>query len=129
MTSKESLEIIELILNNHSNMLEVNDKRNECLNVIKKDLERLEEINKVWHENEVMESVDINAKHLQELYEYIIYANKQNEKLKKAIEIMRNKKVDVRLLLLHNLKDYNFLIGNSYQLTKQEYELLKEVLD
>ena len=50
----------------------------DCLNyviglsgIILKALDRLEGINKVWHENEPMESVDINGNHLQEKYDLL----------------------------------------------------------
>lgn len=49
---------------------------------INQDLERLEKINEVWHDNEPMESVDINDEHLQELYDYINKLEKENEQLK-----------------------------------------------
>lgn len=80
----------------------------------------------------VLETSVLEYKDQEQLYwqtnENNVKLRQENEKFKKAIEIILNKKVNIRLLLLHNLKDYNFLIGNSYQLTKEEYEFLKEVL-
>ena len=90
MTSKEALEQLRdkaqlLALIEGEKAYQFLDLIDNLYNTIKQDLERLEAINKVWHDNEPMESVDINANHLQELYNYI---NKlqQNEKLKKAIK-------------------------------------------
>ena len=51
----------------------------------------------------------------------------ENEKLKNAIEILKNKDVDIDLLISSNcLEDYNYQYAS---LTQQEYELLKEVLE
>lgn len=44
--SLEALEIIKCILSNHQTMLEEKDKRFEFINIIKKDLERKEELEK-----------------------------------------------------------------------------------
>lgn len=120
------------------------------LNNILKDLERLEEINKVWHDNEPMESVDINGKHLQELYDFNSKLINENEvfkekgkelikdcykaidiakKYKKAIEILKVKRVDIVFFkACGSLKEYNLYKMPEYKLTQQEYELLKEVL-
>lgn len=49
------------------------------------------------------------------------------KKYKKAIEILKDKDVDINLLISSNcLEDYNYQY--SVPLTQQEYELLKEVL-
>ena len=89
--------------------------------IIMQDLDRLKEINDVWHKNEVMESVDINGNHLQELYDFIHSSLEETTKLKKAIEIFRE------ICSLNNNKTLEtercFL-----RLTEEEYELLKEVL-
>ena len=45
----------------------------------------------------------------------------------KALEIVKNKKVDVGFLN-RELKDYNEGLLNKYKLTKEEYDLLQEVL-
>lgn len=56
-----------------------------CLcEIIEKDLNRLEKINNVWHENEPMESVDINGNHLQEVYDFLHITIKELEKYKKG---------------------------------------------
>lgn len=92
---------------------------------MKQDLERLETINEVWHKYEPTESVDINAEHLQELYEYIIYANKENSKLNKVKTNIENK-----------IKKFEHMINvaeingdqNCVWILKMEINLLKEVL-
>ena len=55
------------------------------------------------------------------------------EKSLKALEIIKEKRVDVRFLFqCKSLRDYNFIYKGTNQsklcLTKEEYELLKEVL-
>lgn len=55
------------------------------------------------------------------------------EKALKALEIIKKKRVDVRYLFqCKSLRDYNFIYKGTNQselcLTKEEYELLKEVL-
>lgn len=58
-------------------------------------------------------------------------ALKDTEKYKKALEIIKTKKVDVALLFYVNNADmYNRAkqFYNHHKLTQEEYELLKEVL-
>lgn len=110
-------------------------------NIIKQDLDRLKKLNEVWHKNEPMESVDINANHLQDTYEVLsFYLNRceilENniKKLFKVIEILKDKNVDISQLMLNkDLYDYNRITRIGFEayaeeLTKEEYELLKEVL-
>lgn len=136
MTSKEALE-------NLYEYTDYNDYSNKTLNIvnesfekIEKDLNRLEEINEVWHKNETMESVDINGNHLQEVYDFIHRLCKENNKLKKAIEILK-KVLDLRVDA-YNDADYRFVISVAglYEdascsfecISSEQYELLKEVL-
>lgn len=118
MTSKEALELLELILNNHSVMLEVDDNRMECLNVIKQDLERLEVLEK---ENQKL-LVNKNV------------AQALAIKYKKVIEILK------RNLVIEFNDDLHFVhlkedISQTCDYTiidiedKQEYELLKGVMN
>lgn len=60
----------------------------EEINTIKQDLERLEEINKVWLQNEPMESVDFKAYQLQILYDYINVKEKENQELKDKSKVL-----------------------------------------
>lgn len=54
----------------------------------------------------------------------------ENEKLKKALFITYMKTVDLELLKdCFELKDYNDRVNFLKELTQQEFELLKEVLD
>lgn len=91
----KSLETLDLLKNNISDYLDTIQNNEETISksefmfvciyplyeLIKKDLELLKEINKVWHDNEPMESVDINGEHLQELYDYINKLVKENQEL------------------------------------------------
>lgn len=152
--SLEALKILELILNNHSIMLDANDKRNEYLFAIKQDLECLKEINKTWHQNEPLESVDFKAYQLQILYDYINAKEKEikelkadiqeemhnyqemarmwhdsetkNEHLKNVIRLIKDKQVDFRLLndCSFNLKKYNDNVADDRELTQEELEVL-----
>lgn len=59
---------------------------------------------------------------------------KENEKLKKDLEIIKNKCVNVNTLInsiigaINPLEFYNEKVSTNLKLTQQEYELLKEVL-
>ena len=148
---------------------------NQEFEKIHEKLKRLEEINKVWHDNEPMESVDINGKHLQDLYDYneelfnknleldkkVIelekenqqlkeaYTNvneelhcafargidsarfdilEENEKLKKAIEILSNY-ICVRNPLDEDDTYYLSALFSNEEIDKQTHDLLKEVLE
>ena len=55
------------------------------------------------------------------------------EKELKALEIIKNKEINVHALLLHlrrfdDPNGYNVLVGTNYQITQEEYDLLKEVV-
>lgn len=81
MTSKKALELLELILLNHSSMLVINDKRFEYFNIIKERLEVLEKEN-IELKQDVLALED---------YSYDVDCEKEllikeNEKLKKQIE-------------------------------------------
>lgn len=53
----------------------------------------------------------------------------KNQKKLKALEIIKEKEVNVYLLnCCNNLYEYNNWASDEEQLTKEEYELLKEVL-
>lgn len=89
-------------------------ERKEWLNTIKERLETLEKEKKEWKE-----------------YSFLLELSKQheeskNEKLKKAIEIIK-KNYTVRL---EKLEPYYHIVicGNIRRLSQQEYDLLKEVL-
>lgn len=55
------------------------------------------------------------------------------EKELEALEILKNKEVNVHALLLHLKRfdkpdGYNVLVGTKYQITQEEYNILKEAL-
>ena len=135
MTSKEALkEMLGLTKTHYDYWLKAND----YYELIKKDLERLEKINEVWHKNEPMESVDINGNHLQEVYDFIHRLCEENEKLKKAIEILKSnlfieyKDEGYRYCYYINFKRNKYDKKSSIRLClkdKKQYELLKGVLE
>ena len=124
MTSKEALEIIIFRLTSHEEDLELRETDKKVIEIIKQDLERLEALEKenveLRQEVSALEdySYDVDCEK-----EFLI---KENEKLKKVIEILKEhlyvKELDIDYIL-----EFNSLYSN--HLTKQEYELLKEVLD
>lgn len=82
------------------------------------DLERLEALNKVWHDNEPMESVDINANHLQELYNYI-------NKLQQENQILNMSVIDT----YDSANDMIFELQEIGSNLKQENEKLKKAIE
>lgn len=123
MTSKEALEIIIFRLTSHEEDLELRETDKKVIEIIKQDLERLEALKKenveLRQEVSALEdySYDVDCEK-----EFLI---KENEKLKKVIEILKEhlyvKELDIDYIL-----EFNSLYSN--HLTKQEFELLKEVL-
>lgn len=92
------------------------------INAIYRDLIKLKKLNEVWHKNEPMESVDINANHLQEVYDFIKRLFEEIQKLEKAIDIFKRKMIIVKL------RDNEYIIRGNEYITKEQYDLLKEVL-
>lgn len=123
----EALEVIECILSNHQIMLEAKDKRFEFINIIKQDLQRKEQLEKenqdLKERNIFIKTVNKNA--LNEMRNLI----DEKHKLKKAIEILAAKRVNIDYLLNSSeCPTYNFYADDFSDLTQQEFELLKEVL-
>jgi hypothetical protein len=114
MTSKEALEKISWRYVNEPSF-------QKWCNTVKQDLDQLEELK--------IENQDLkdNEKIITDYgYNLVI----ENEKLKKAIEIMKNKKMSVTFFrACKDIKEVNSYRNNENQLTKEEYELLKEVLE
>ena len=81
---------------------------------------RFEELNEVWHKNEPMECVDLNADHLQEEYDFIKRLCEENESLKRArdklIKIVKNYS-----LKQDSLTDY--LLQENFDLQQKNLEL------
>lgn len=123
MTSKEALEIIIFRLTSHEEDLELRETDKKVIEIIKQDLERLEALKK--------ENVELRQEvSALEDYSYDVDCEKEllikeNEKLKKVIEILKEhlyvKELDIDYIL-----EFNSLYSN--HLTKQEFELLREVL-
>lgn len=76
--------------------------------------------------NEII--MDLKEKIEIEKFDWFIVLNNKLDRYKKAIDILKDKKVVVGYLLLcPTLENYNRPTLEEYQLTQQEYELLKEV--
>lgn len=134
MTSKEALETIGMTKTNNIKsaslskprvMYLVKELRKKEINAIKQDLNKLEKLEK---ENLVLL---VNKNAAQSIAKKF---KQENDKLKKIIEILKNKNVDIyELLKSKNVVDYNNLTWSTYdfngvELTDEEYSLLKEVL-
>jgi hypothetical protein len=126
MTSKEALELLELILNNHSIMLEVDDNRMECINIIKQDLERLETLEK--ENKELWENIEKYNHTFASLERKKADLNQENEKLKKAISLLNllfDFEIDIETETIYCcLGDVSVNGANLYE----DFKLLKEVL-
>ena len=132
MTSKEALKQLNNFISREKHInSERNKTINECINTIKQDLERLETLEK---QNEELfgicakQAYIINNKHIDKTFNEEL--QEENEKLKKVIEIIKNKRVNLNLLFQepNTLEAYNNYCLPIYKLTQQEYELLNEVL-
>ena len=109
----------------------------DLFNIVKKDLERLEALEK---ENEKL-SIEIDDL-LDDKIELVVKNKQQdmligkliqeNEKLKQAIDIIKDKfKFELGVSVVKEKYCYSleFLFNNQYfSITKEEYELLKEVI-
>lgn len=127
---KEIKNIEVEIGNNHDSavkIFELSDDYDECLCIIEKELKRLEEYDKTEYSA------------LIERHKELLKEKKANEKKLKALEIIKEKRVEVGELCegCNNLNDYNKGVcltypqesdWANYMLTKEEYDLLKEVL-
>ena len=103
-----------------------------------KELEALERIRDTLHQfrPNLLENrqrdfklVETALKRLEELEELKTSFDRQLEKKLKALEIIKEKKVDVFCLLFAGLDIYNANIHPSRFITQEEYDLLKEVLE
>ena len=135
MTSKEALEIIGNInLGNNPYCVFEDDKLKNCINeeynIIKKDLERLEEFEKVLNghcskcvnrENNICVGMDAPI-HIDTLINCIEMENQElkdeNNKLKKALKIIMKWRKSQMYDLMQNLEDQNI----------EGFEILEEVL-
>lgn len=85
-----------------------------------KELEALEKLEQ--ENNNLKNALEMSLSESQKL-------RKENYKYQKAIEICKNKKVHIRLLMLaENVDSYNYeLLLTEKQLIEEEFNLLKEV--
>ena len=123
----KGLEALERLVD--GNLNEVNYYRRFCdsttyimkdKEIIEKELKRLEELEKAF---DSLAKDDEKAKKL---------LSKEIEK-NRALEIIKNKEINVHALFLHLKRfdkpdGYNVLVGTKYQITQEEYGILKEVL-
>ena len=131
MNSKEALIYLLNMARNPRCSMIVNESgkytKEELLNIVNKNLDKLEKINEVWHKNEPMESVDINGNHLQEVYDFIHKLSEENDKLKKVIEMLKNK-LDIEIFEIqeNGVTDYYLDCSGAFIDEQEEYDLLKE---
>ena len=150
MTSKEALEYILKLALNYTNRFsnQTGFRHYEAFEVIKKDLERLEE-----YEREVIITKDNNirlvdrnielskqneklkqqVKDLENNQETVLttleIATNQIEKLKKAIKIINdNPLCIVDVIRFNNYFTYREMYDGVVELTKSDFDLLKELL-
>lgn len=137
MTSKEALEQIKrdgAFLKEGYGQALIDSKRtcehfSEYCTIIEQDLERLEQLEKENQELKMQKNSTMLLMKLMSLDGNIVESALILDKYRKAIEIL-NRYIDIkenRTLL--GKKYYHILILDYYEnLTKEEYELLKEVL-
>ena len=123
MTSREALEKVIEDISLEWGYEGIEDELREKLKPLYEDLDRLEKLEK---ENQELK----NKNSALELWDKCY--TKENSKLKKAIEIIRDKNVNIVYIKI--FKDYKlysqYYTGSSKDiLTNEEYELLKEVLE
>ena len=133
MNSKQALESICKTCDNKScPYIHYEKSRCSFYGIIKQDLERLEMLEK---ENKVLREKVNHFKNVKNRYKRNQkFIEKENTKLKKVIEILINKNVNLSELY-HLFKwnettptEYNEGLGKDYKLTQEEYDLLKEVI-
>lgn len=112
-------ECVEDYFNNYSNIKQALIKS--------QDLEkRLKDLNTRY-----MDYVDKSTETIGKLEDNLIKEEQENIKLKKVLEILFEKQVDVYMLFDLGLEEYNKWVlqryGTYYQLTQEEFDLLKEV--
>ena len=101
-----------------------NFNKDEAYVDLKKIVDYIEKLQK---ENQELKNTILSL----ELDTCIPELREENTKLKKAIEIIKEKKVDIPKLLANDFNNYNALavFFGFKQLTQEEYILVKEVLE
>ena len=121
MKNKEALEVLETLADNidyKDYSVSTQNLVNKCFGKLEAYLQRLEELEKENQDLKDNETI---------VSDYGVYLWNENEKLKKAIEILKDR---IRPILVPS-NDVYILRTNawSYIIQEQEYELLKEVLE
>ena len=133
MTPKDALNNLNNFISREKHIdSERNKTINECVDTLNQTLDYFEQLEK---ENQGLKNKNAALKIKVRAWEI------QGKKYKKVIEILKDKKVDLVILLSSNdFREYNanitiringvtYLKGNNYTLTQQEYDLLKEMLE
>ena len=127
MTSKEALKLLYSDAENYAYLNETEEDLSEIKSeyeLIKQDLERLEELEKEEENSNKAYDVLMRNSNIQFLHQEIF-------KLKKVIDILKKKQVSsIMLLNSIDVSDYNLYRQDisQLQLTDEEYDLLKEYL-
>ena len=88
-------------------------------------LKLLKILAKICSSKDIKDNIDENAF----IIENELKEGEENKKYKQALEIIKEKQVDVRMFILYDLENYNKLQKNDYcKLTKAEDDLLRKVL-
>lgn len=131
MNSLEALDELSLMINREKHInSELNKKINDLKQTIKQDLERLEVLekeNKEYFEIISKQAYLLNNKHIDKpIIEKLI---QENEKLKNAIEIIKNYyKFKLFPPAMDNIPEISISTDWEHYISQQEYDLLEEVL-
>lgn len=130
MTSKEALERLGAEKLARGELIRNDSKVEPYIECINKDLERLEALeneNKEYFEIITKQAYLLNNKHIDRPFIEIL--QQENEKLKKAIEILK-KYYKFKLFppAMDNIPEISISTDWEHYISKQEFELLKEVL-
>ena len=129
MNSKETLNKIYNYIMIDYDMGLMNNEETEALtedyNIIKQDLERLETLEK--ENQELKEKCKILEENEESVLTTLEISVQRNVKLRKVIETLKKS----LLLGVGELRGSYYLLAhdNNYSMTKEEYDLLKEVLE
>lgn len=106
-------------LNTATKVFELNHEYDEAFEIVEKALERLETL-----EEDFMSLTETNME--------LVQKQVRNQKILNALEIIKNKRVDVELLMkTQNASDYNKYSKTSnpcFNLGQREFDFLKEIL-
>lgn len=127
MTRTELLKHINYALNHIQYGEEREKEIKAAFKKLKQDLKRIKPL-----EKEVKDLIAATEEFINENNQHMVNQGLKIKKYKKAIKIIKDKKVSIELLLkTDNFNQYNRTrhLYNADFLTQEEYKLLKEVLD